>query len=225
MEEKENGAIKYRIGIIDDVKGERDDIQVSVLDNAGWDAQIQFKEYELEARAREDILGEIRKDIEEDYIHALIVDYKLDTTNDVIKGWEIIEFMHEETPEFPVIIMTNAPDESKESQHTDADKVYAKKVFLKPELEATKELVHNIMLNMEKYTARRRNLEEKLAAGLKKLDQNGADEKALETVIQVENELSRYKQMYQTTIDTVWNMSEIKDALKELKKYEQLQRG
>ncbi len=219
MEEKENEEVEYRIGIIDDVKSERDDIQVSVLDNAGWDSQIQFKEYELEARAREDILDEIRKDIEEDHIQALIVDYKLDTTKDVIKGWEIIEFMHEETPEFPVIIMTNAPDESKESQHTDADKVYAKKVFLRPELDATKELVHNIMLNMQKYIIRRRKLEEKLRAGLKRLDQNGADEEALEIVIQVENELSRYKQMYQTTVDTVWNMGEIKDALKELKKY------
>ena len=219
MEEKEKEEVEYRIGIIDDVKSERDDIQVSVLDNAGWDSQIQFKEYELEARAREDILDEIRKDIEEDHIQALIVDYKLDTTKDVIKGWEIIEFMHEETPEFPVIIMTNAPDESKESQHTDADKVYAKKVFLRPELDATKELVHNIMLNMQKYITRRRKLEEKLRAGLKRLDQNGADEEALEIVIQVENELSRYKQMYQTTVDTVWNMGEIKDALKELKKY------
>ena len=30
----------YRIGIIDDAKSERADIQVSVLDNAGWDAEI-----------------------------------------------------------------------------------------------------------------------------------------------------------------------------------------
>ena len=72
---------------------------------------------------------------------------------------------------------------------------------------------------MQKYITRRRKLEEKLRAGLKRLDQNGADEEALEIVIQVENELSRYKQMYQTTVDTVWNMGEIKDALKELKKY------
>ena len=26
----------YRIGIVDDEKDERDDIQVSILDNAGW---------------------------------------------------------------------------------------------------------------------------------------------------------------------------------------------
>lgn len=212
----------YRIGIIDDAKSERADIQVSVLDNVGWDAQIEFKEYELEARTREDIMTEIRRDVEEGNIHALIVDFKLDTTADVIKGWEIIEFMHEETPEFPVVIMTNAPDESKESQYTDADKVYAKKVFLKPELDATKELVKNIMLNMEKYVSHRKELETRLEIELKKLDSNGADEDTLEEVIKIENELSRYKQIYQTRVDKALDMSDLKDAFEELEKYEKL---
>ena len=212
----------YRIGIIDDAKSERADIQVSVLDNVGWDAQIEFKEYELEARTREDIMTEIRRDVEEGNIHALIVDFKLDTTADVIKGWEIIEFMHEETPEFPVVIMTNAPDESKESQYTDADKVYAKKVFLKPELDATKELVKNIMLNMEKYVSHRKELETRLEVELKKLDRDGANEDILEEVIKIENELSRYKQIYQTRVDKALDMSDLKDAFEELEKYEKL---
>lgn len=212
----------YRIGIIDDAKSERADIQVSVLDNVGWDAQIEFKEYELEARTREDIMTEIRRDVEEGNIHALIVDFKLDTTADVIKGWEIIEFMHEETPEFPVVIMTNAPDESKESQYTDADKVYAKKVFLKPELDATKELVKNIMLNMEKYVSHRKELETRLEIELKKLDRDGANEDILGEVIKIENELSRYKQIYQTRVDKALNMSDLKVAFEELEKYEKL---
>ena len=212
----------YRIGIIDDAKSERADIQVSVLDNVGWDAQIEFKEYELEARTREDIMTEIRRDVEEGNIHALIVDFKLDTTADVIKGWEIIEFMHDETPEFPVVIMTNAPDESKESQYTDADKVYAKKVFLKPELDATKELVKNIMLNMEKYVSHRKELETRLEVELKKLDRDGANEDILEEVIKIENELSRYKQIYQTRVDKALDMSDLKDAFEELEKYEKL---
>lgn len=212
----------YRIGIIDDSKSERADIQVSVLDNVGWDAEIEFKEYELEARTREDIMTEIRRDVEEGNIHALIVNFKLDTTAGVIKGWEIIEFMHEETPEFPVVIMTNAPDESKESQYTDADKVYAKKVFLKPELDVTKELVKNIMLNMEKYVSHRKELETRLEIELKKLDRDGANEDILEEVIKIENELSRYKQIYQTRVDKALDMSDLKDAFGELEKYEKL---
>ena len=220
MEEKE--SVMYRIGIIDDAKSERADIQVSVLDNVGWDAGIEFKEYELDARTREDIIDEIRKDVEEGIIHALIVDFKLDTTADVIKGWEIIDFMHEETPEFPVVIMTNAPDESKESQYIDADKVYAKKIFLKPELDATKELVKNIMLNMEKYSSRRKTLETQLGIALKKLDGNGANQEILEEVIKIENELSKYKQIYQTRVDMALNMSDLKEAFEELEKYEKL---
>lgn len=220
MEEKE--AVMYRIGIIDDAGSERADIQVSVLDNVGWDAAVEFKEYELEARTRDDIVAEIRRDVEEGNIHALIVDFKLDTTADVIKGWEIIEFMHEETPEFPVVIMTNAPDESKESQYTDADKVYAKKVFLKPEHDMTKELVKNIMLNMEKYTSRRKELEMRLGIALKKLDENLASQETLEEVIKIENELGKYKQIYQTTVDAALDMSELKEAFEELEKYEKL---
>ena len=108
----------YRIGIVDDEKDERDDIQVSILDNAGWildKPEIEFKEYELEGRERKSILQEIQNDIDEKNIQALIVDFRLDTTADVIKGWQSIEFMHDEIPEFPVIIMTNAQEESKQS--------------------------------------------------------------------------------------------------------------
>lgn len=212
----------YRIGIIDDVKSERDDIQVSVIDHAGWNAEIEFKEYNLEAREKTDILAEIRQDVEEGNIHALIVDFKLDTTADVIEGWEIIEFMHDETPEFPVVIMTNAPDESKESQYTDADKVYAKKIFLNPGNPVTKDLVTNILLNMEKYVSRRKELEARLVLELKKLDEDETSQEALEEIIKIENELSKYKQIYQTTVDTALNMSELREAFEMLEKYEKL---
>ena len=74
-----------------------------------------FKEYDLEHKTKEHLLNEIREDVSEEAIQALIVDFRLDTTEDIIKGWEIIEFAHNEFPEFPVVIMTNAPDEGKES--------------------------------------------------------------------------------------------------------------
>ena len=215
----------YRIGIVDDEKDERDDIQVSILDNASWildKPEIEFKEYELECRKRESILQEIQNDINEKNIQALIVDFRLDTTADVIKGWQIIEFMHDEIPEFPVIIMTNAPEESKQSEHTDADKVYPKKIFLNPELEETKELVTNIILNMQKYVTRRDSLEEKLAIELQKLDKNSEDEKTLEQIMEIETELGRYKQLYQTTVDISLDMDELKDVFQQLKKYEEL---
>ena len=76
----------YRIGIIDDVKSERDDIQVSILDNVNAGTEVEFKEYELEHKTKDDLFNEIRKDVSDEEIHALIVDFRLDTTEDIIKG-------------------------------------------------------------------------------------------------------------------------------------------
>ncbi len=215
----------YRIGIVDDNKSDCDDIQVSILDNAGIeaiDSGIQFKVYELESRTKKEILDELRMDVEEGNIHALIVDYKLDTKEEVIEGWEIIEFMHEETPEFPVVILTNAPEESRESRYTDADKVYMKKVFLDSGHAETKRMVDNILLNMQKYVARRTELEAKLETELKNLEKNQTDDKALQEIIRIETELSKYKQMYQTTLDTMLDMNELKDVFEQLRQYEEL---
>lgn len=214
----------YQIGIIDDVKSERDDIQVSILDNLNAETEVSFKEYVLEHKTKEELFKEIREDVSEGGIHALIVDFRLDTTEDVIKGWEIIEFAHAEFPEFPIIIMTNAPNESKESNHIDADKVYAKKVFLNPQSDETKELVRNIFLNIHRYDKRRKELEAQLTIELQKLETDGENIEILESVINLEKELSKYKQIYQTTIDTELGMNDLKEAFALLDKYEDMLR-
>lgn len=212
----------YRIGIIDDVKNERDDIQVSILDNVNAGTEVCFKEYVLEHKTKDLLFNEIREDVSEEVIQALIVDFRLDTTEDIIKGWEIIEFTHNEFPEFPVVIMTNAPDESKESNYTDADKVYAKKVFLNPQLDETKELVRNIILNINRYDKNRKELEAKLTVELQKLENDGENIEILENIIAIEKELTKYKQMYQTTLDTALEMDNLKEAFALLDKYENM---
>ena len=214
----------YRIGIIDDVKSERDDIQVSILDNVNSGTEICFKEYALEHKTKDALFNEIREDVAAENIQTLIVDFRLDTTEDIIKGWEIIDFTHTEFPEFPVVIMTNVPDESKESNYTDADKVYAKKVFLNPQSEETKELVRNIILNMNRYDKNRKDLEARLTIELQKLEKDGENVEVLENVINIENELTKYKQMYQTTIDTKLDMDDLKEAFALLDKYENMLR-
>lgn len=215
----------YRIGIIDDVKSERDDIQVSILDNVNVGTEVGFKEYVLEHKTKDSLFNEIREDVSDEVIQALIVDFRLDTAEDIIKGWEIIEFTHNEFPEFPVVIMTNAPDESKESNHTDADKVYAKKVFLNPQSTETKELVRNILLNINRYDKKRKELEAKLSIELQKLETNGENVEILEKIIAIEKELTKYKQIYQTTIDTELEMDDLKEAFALLDKYENMLRN
>ena len=93
---------------------------------------------------------------------------------------------------------------------------------MNPELEETKELVTNIILNMQKYVTRRDSLEEKLAIELQNLDKNSEDEKTLEQIMEIETELGRYKQLYQTTVDISLDMDELKDVFQQLKKYEEL---
>lgn len=207
----------WRIGIIDDKEGERADIQVSILENVENKNEIDFKEYEIVKRTKEDLFSEIIEDISEERIHALIVDYRLDTSQVVIKGWEIVEYMHEHIPEFPVIIMTNVPDESKESIYIDADKVYPKIIFLNTKHPNTKEMVANILSNIQKYIKRRKELEGSLAIELDKLDKNSTDENIIADVLELEKSLSKYTETQQTLLDQTLDMSELKEVLKELK--------
>lgn len=53
------------------------------------------------------------------------------------------------------------------------------------------------------------------------MDESGENQDVLERVIQIENELSRYKQLYQTRMDRVWDMSGLRDAFEAWDKYEQ----
>ena len=208
-----------KIGIIDDSTSERMDIQVSILDNVDNPETVSFKEYELEKKDKDKLIDEIRTDIIEENINCLIVDFKLDTSICVISGAEIVKFMHDETPEFPTVILTNAPDESKESSVTDADKVYSKVIFLDPEDTRTAEMVKNLFLNMQKYLDNRHRLEGELnkQIGLynKGVDGNDIVLKILET----ENVLARYKQIYQTAYTNNININELNEAVELLEKY------
>lgn len=212
----------YRIGIVDDVPSDRADIQVAIWDTCSDKSSVQFKEYELLNRKKDHVLKEITDDVTEGEIQALIVDFKLDTTADVIEGWEIVEHVHDETPEFPMVILTHAPEEGKESPYTDADKVYAKKLFLKSSSPESQTMVENIFLNMERYVDNRNRLEASLETELRKLDQNSTDEEILRRVMELETRLRGYKKMNQTAFDTSFDLGELKTVLDDLKKCEEL---
>lgn len=212
----------YSIGIIDDVQDERNDIQVSIYENFPAGVQPSFKEYEIKGKTKNALFNEIREDIIEKRIGMLIVDFKLDTEADIIEGWEIIEFMNDETPNFPVVIMTNVPDDSKKSDSTDADKVYSKKIFLNPELPETKELVNNIYLNMGRYQKHRDELEGKLEIEVDKYIGGDTSDEVVSAIVEIEDELSRYKQIYQSAIDKSIDIQELEQVVSLLEKIEGL---
>lgn len=208
-----------KIGIIDDSAGERMDIIVSVLDNVDYPETVCFKEYELERKDKEKLIDEIRKDIIDENINCLIVDFKLDTSICVISGAEIVKFMHDETPEFPTVILTNAPEESKESNVTDADKVYAKVIFLVPEEPRTKEMVKNLFLNMNKYLDNRHRLEGELNKQIANYNKGATSNDTVLKILEIEDELARYKQIYQSAYTNNININELNEAAELLEKY------
>lgn len=202
----------YRIGIIEDDQRDLDDIIVSILDNISETDMVDFKEYNIERKSKEDLFEEIRTDIINDNLSALIVDYKLDTHDIVIEGSEIVEFMHEETPEFPTVILTNVPDDGKKSSVTDADKVYTKQTFLNPEKEETKQMVENILLNMKKYAEKRHGLEAKLDLAIKKMNDDPDNPDVTGEIMEIESHLAKYKQIYEPTVEVNFNLDKLKEA-------------
>lgn len=210
----------YCIGIIDDVKDERNDIIVSICENFPEKIQPTFIEYEIKGKTKETLFSEIREDVIANKIGMLIVDYKLDTESDIIEGREILDFMNSETSKFPVVILTNVPEDSKKSDSTDADKVYAKKVFLNPELPETKELVNNIFLNMKRYQKRRMALEARLELEINKYNNGNNSDDVIQSIVEIEDELSDYKQIFQSAIEKKYDMNELSQVAELLEKLE-----
>ena len=107
----------YYIGMIEDDEAEASSVMASLVINTKQLCEESFKLYDLVKKAsfREELFEQILNDIKENNIQGLIVDYKLDTLDEVMEGIEVVKFMHEEVPEFPVIILTDVPEKSKEN--------------------------------------------------------------------------------------------------------------
>ncbi len=215
----------FYVGIIEDDKAEASAVMLSLADNAKQLKEESFKLYELEKKEnfREELFEQLMKDVRENKIQCLIVDYKLDTMDEVLEGIEVVNFMHEWVPEFPVIILTNVPDRSKENDKADPDKVYEKEIFMKPDAAETKEMVYHIIRNLERYTKKRSELEIRRDQRLDKLvAESGYDGELYGELLDIERELSKYVPIDMTSIDETYDMSDMEDALKMLKEYKDL---
>lgn len=209
----------WTIGIIEDKESERNDIQVSIWEGADNKERISFKIYEL--ADKESLLAEVMDDITDDRIHTLLVDYKIDIEKLVIDGGEIVKYLHDRVPDFPVIIMTNVL-ESKESPYIDSDKVYPKIKFFNTETEDSREMVQNILRNIRRYEGRRKELEGQLDLQLERFRKDSSNGEIVENILKIENELSKFKEMNQTTIDQAFDMQELKEVIRELQDIDKL---
>lgn len=215
----------YCIGMIEDDAAEASSVMLSLVHNAEQLDEESFKLYELEKKEnfREKLFGQLVKDVQENKVQCLIIDYKLDTLDEVLEGIEVVNYMHMVVPEFPVIILTDVPERSKENDKADPDKVYAKEIFMKPDDMGTKEMVYHIMRNIERYTKKRAELEIRRNQILDKVveDPEYGDETYGE-LLEIEQELNKYVPIEMTGIDLAYDMKSMRKGLEMLREYKSL---
>lgn len=215
----------YYIGMIEDDEAEASSVMASLVINTKQLCEESFKLYDLVKKAsfREELFEQILNDIKENNIQGLIVDYKLDTLDEVMEGIEVVKFMHEEVPEFPVIILTDVPEKSKENDKADPDKVYAKEIFMKPSELETQEMVYHIVRNLERYAKRRSELEIKREMLLEDVvNTSKYDDETYGKLLETERELSKYVPIEMTAIDKEYDIESMEAVMETLKECKSL---
>ncbi len=215
----------YRIGMIEDDKAEASSVMLSLVHNAGQLGEESFILYELEKKEnfRQELFEKLIKDVQSDRIQCLIVDYKLDTLDEVLEGIEVVNYMHEVVSEFPVVILTDVPERSKENDKADPDKVYAKEIFMRPDDMETKEMVYHIIRNIERYTKKRAELEIRRKQILDKVvDDSKYEDEAYGELLKIEQVLNKYVPIEMTGIDQAYDMKSMREGLEMLREYKSL---
>lgn len=219
----------YRIGIIDDNSSEVDDIQATVyvtwMSSKEAPNEVDFKHYTLASSPdfKDKLFRELLDDIEHQTIQSLIIDYKLDSLRTVIEGKEIVSFLRRKVPFFPVVVLTNAPQGSKQEELIDPDKVYDKKLFFDLRNNVSADMALKIYFNIKRYVNRRAELEKDLAEALDELtSKSGADSDVnlISRISKIEEELADYTITGQSSAEKAFDLSELREIISELQMLE-----
>lgn len=205
---------EYIIGIIDDepfnVKTIRGVIKAHTKEN------VTFKSYlidNLNEVSISKIYKEVLKDIENNDISTLIIDEKIISNSNEIRGSEIFEKIKQKVDKFPMIILTNYPNECMKDNIIDPDKIYKKIDFLNIESDISKELVNKIFLNALKYREQRGLIEQKIKELEEDIKNNGYQSKTVNNIIKNEEILQDLKPTDYRQIEKLMKPEEIKEIL------------
>lgn len=216
----------YTIGLIDDEDEQLKAIRRTIKTNADKNEFFDFKTYELANDSKnliDDIFKTVMTDIENETISSLIIDFKIMVKATKVKGSDIFIKIKDVVPYFPIIILTEVVEESKESDFIDSDKVYRKKDFFKLETDYSKEKVKNIFDSIKKYTSQRDKLSVSLKEKKRIMIENMTSE-TIQPVLDVENKLKNYIPVRNTEIDAVFDKSKIKEIVDLIDKANELLR-
>ncbi len=205
---------KYIIGIIDDelfnVKTIRGIIKANTTE------EVEFKTYLVENvneisvfRIYKDVI----KDIEDNNISTLIIDEKIVTNSNEIRGSEIFERIRNQVDKFPMVILTNFPDDCMKENLIDPDKIYKKIEFLNIDSEISKELVKKIFLNAKKYMENRDAVEQKIKSLENEIESSGNKTEIVKDIIKNEEILKDLKPTDFRQIEKIMGPEKIKEIL------------
>ena len=210
---------QFVIGIVDEDVEDIEDIERTIIFNkpeAIAEEQIVFQKYDIPADT-DSIISTISDKITQDIIcnkiQSIIVDYKIISNMECIEGTDIFRIINETAPKFPIIILTNLPQDCYAKEFVDADKIYSKGQFFKVGEAYSKEKTLNIFKNMENYSSLRAKLSTKLNSCLSTLETQGYSQETLGEIIETEKLLDSYYPQQQSTIEKELNVADLKSAV------------
>lgn len=217
--------ISYKIGLIDEDPADIDFIKRTILINKPkeiTDEQLFFWEVPLPIDSFDSVFKEIVEAIKNERIQILIVDYKIVVRAKTLEGTEVFKRISDILPKFPLIMLSNLPNDCYSKEYVDADKVYSKKEFFKIDGDYSKEKVANIFRNMDKYYSQRAKLSTQLQEQLGRLEREGYSADSLQTVVEIEKALDSFTPQNQNTVEKALDLTELKQAVEILKDAQEL---
>lgn len=172
---------KYNIYTVEEAEKELRYIQRAIICNCLDESNVSFsnidiKEFESEKAISDYLLNEIS----EKKTNLIIIDYKLNSKNKSFDGNLIFDNILEQVPFFPLLILTNRPEECANQFIVDPDKIYKKGELFDIESEISKRLVTKLFQNIDLYLKKLREFEEIEQELAKNLDKESSIKKIIE---------------------------------------------
>ena len=210
--------MKYTIGLIDEEPNQLITIGRTIkIHMEGTPHEIDFISYELEGRSEtlvKDICQEVLNDILIGAISSLLVDYKIILkTAAMVEGTDIYKMIIERVPKFPVVILTQVPEECYMKDFVDADKIYRKKDFFKVDDQYSIEKTKNIFSNMDKYIRQRAEMDASLEDKLEKYISEGFSPELFQEILEYEQKLDAFYPSGQPQTSKALRLDELKKAV------------
>jgi hypothetical protein len=208
----------YKIGIVEDNKSDINKVDRILYSNLG--EVFELEPYSIENISSQDefqeTINKIVDDANGNKIHGLILDYKIMVQHIIGKGNEIFTKIKENIPLFPVIILTERVEETREDSNMDFDKIYRKEIFFTPESKESQDQSMNFFKNIEKYYENKKSLEQQLKMVQEEELENegqGISDKAILKMIELEEQLSQYEKDERSNLDKFLNPDKLSKAL------------